>query len=149
MSVKFSLSLMKNPLNPEEKSQYYAKAQVREVIDIYRIAREMAYSSSVTEGDIVHVLRNLPFSISTHLADGDMVDLGDLGRFQFQVKSSGTYTREEFTHHNIKRAKIQFRPGRQLTKALAGLQYEEVLPLKERNEAKRRLKNGEEETQNP
>lgn len=147
MSVKFSLSLMRNPLRPEEDSQYYAKVQVREVVDINRIAHEMAYSSSVTEGDIVHILRNLPHAITPHLADGDMVDLGDLGRFQFQLKSTGAATREQFTHHNIKKAKLQFRPGRLMIKAVDGLQYEEVIPLREKIEAMRRLKNGEQPAQ--
>jgi len=142
MSVKYSVSELKNPLRREEPPRYYAKAQVREVIEMDRIAREMAQGSSLSEGDIYNVLRNLPGYVTTHLADGDLVDLGNLGRFQFQLTSKGAETREEFTFRNIERARIQFRPGRLMTQVLDNLQYEEVISVKEKQEAKRKAKNG-------
>jgi len=140
MSVKYSISALKNPTRMEEPAKYYAKAQVREIIDIDRIASEIAHSTSLSEGDVYNVVRNIPRHVTTHLADGDLVDLGELGRFQLQLSSKGAYTREEFTFHNIKRARIQFRPGRLIKQVLDNLRYEEVVSVKEKAEAKRLAK---------
>jgi len=150
MSVKYSLAELKNPQRPEEPAKFYAKAQVREVISMDRIAREIAFATSLTEGDVLNVIRNVPYRITAHLEDGDLVDLGDLGRFQFQISSKGADAREEFTHHRIKRAKIHFKPGKLLTEVLGRLTYEEVIPVREMMEAKRKAKaRGVQGGQNP
>lgn len=149
MSVKYSVAPLINPQRREEPAKYFAKAQVREVIDIDRIAREIAHSTSLAEGDVLSVFRSVPHCVTTHLADGDLVDLGDLGRLQFQISSKGAFTREEFTHHNITRTRIQFRPGKLLTQVLNSLRFEEVIPVKEKVEAKRKSKGKGTGTENP
>lgn len=142
MSVKYSLTPLKSPSNKSEPEKYYAKAQVREVISLDRIAGELAYAASLTRGDVYNVLYNLPQVIGEHIADGDLVDLGGLGKFQFQLCSKGVNLKSEFTHQCIRRAKLQFRPGKLLLKLMGSLQYEEVISLKARREAKRKARQG-------
>ena len=89
MSVKFSLARLRNPQDPEGPRKLYACAQVREEISLDRIAEEIAFSSSLTEGDVLNVLRGLTQNVVNHLADGDLVDLGDLGRFCYKLSSEG------------------------------------------------------------
>jgi len=140
MSLKFSVALLKNPLRREEPSKYYAKSQVRSVIGLNRVAKTLARQSTVTEGDAYNVLVNLPHVLNEFMADGDMVDLGDFGKFQYQLSSKGTEERSEFTHANIKKVKIHFRPSKLLQKHVSEMEFEEVVPLKDKKETKKQVK---------
>lgn len=130
MSIKYSLSLQRNPQEPDAPRKFYARAQMREVIDLRRLSREIAYASSLTPGDVLNVLDEMSRHVADHLADGDMVDLGDFGRLQYQLSSKGADTEEDFKSTHIKRARLQFRPGYAFRQQQTVLQYEKVLPLK-------------------
>jgi len=134
---------VKNPMRREEPEKFYARAQSRAVINEDRLASDIAFAASLTKGDVANVLRVMPRFMKQYLEDGDMVDLGELGKFQYQVMSEGAYTREEFKHYNIKRAKLHFRPGKALLESISKLEFEEVIPLKAKQEAMRKAKKGE------
>ncbi len=140
MAIKYSLFLLRNPLRPEDPKQYYGKVQVRSVVDMRRIARALARQSSVTEGDAYSILVNLPYILGEFMEQGDMVDLGDLGKFQYQISTRGASERSEFSRANIKKVKFQFRPSRYLLKNTLGMQFEEVAPLKDQLELKKEVK---------
>jgi len=142
MTLKYSVAEMRNLLNPEEPPQFYARSQVREFVDEDKLARSISFSTSLTEGDVRNVVRNLTYEIGRRLSEGDMVSLGTLGTFQFEVKSRGAQTRAEFNHHNIKKVRFRFRPGSLLKENMANLKFEEVLPRKVQKDAMRELKNG-------
>lgn len=144
MSIPYSVLALKNPMRLEEPPKYYARAQSRKtVITEDRIAEDVAFAASLTKGDVSNVIRTLPRLLKQYLEDGYMVDLGDLGKFQYQVMSRGAFTREEFTHHNIKKAKLQYRPGNAIKESIDKLTFEEVLPHKAMQEAMRKNKQGE------
>lgn len=135
MSIKYSIAEMRNPLRPEDESLFYAKAQAREVIGMNRIADEIAYATSLTDGDVLNVLRGLIRKTREHLADGDIVDLGEFGKFQYQISSSGAMTPEEFTTSNIRKVRIQFRPGELIKESMDKLKFERVISVKARKQA--------------
>ena len=143
MSIKYSVLPMKNPLRLEEPEKFYARAQSRSTITEDRIADDIAYATSLTKGDVANVLRVLPRFMKKYLEDGDIIDLGDLGKFQYQVMSKGAFTREEFTHYNIRKAKLQYRPSMAIKESLENLEFEEVISLKAKQEAMRKAKKGE------
>lgn len=149
MSVKFSLAQLRNPQDPEGIRKYYACAQVREEISIDRVAEEIAFSSSLTEGDVLNVLRSLAHNVAGHLADGDLVDLGDLGRFQYKLSSEGVEDRESFTQAHIRKVRMQFRPGRIFRNSIPALKFENVISVKALQEAKRTEKQAAEQEQEP
>lgn len=140
MSVKYSVTALKNPQRPEDPAKYYAKVQVREVVDMWKISRELSRQAGLTEGDVYNVLFNLPYVIKEHLESGDMVDLEKLGKFQYQLRSRGADTREEFTYRNIETIRYQYRPSTLMKNHPAKLEFEEVIPIKDMKEAKRAVK---------
>lgn len=146
MSVKYSLASMRNPLNAEEPEKVYAKAQARSTVDMNRIADEIAYASSLTDGDVLNVIRGLIRKIREHLADGDIVSLGEFGTFQYQISSKGAESVEQFTTANIKKVRIQFRPGSLVKEGLNGLKFERVISVKARKQAAKQ--NEQEEAEN-
>lgn len=135
MSIKYSIAQLRNPQRPEEPKKFYAKAQARDTVDINRIAQEISYATALTDGDVLNVLRGLIHKVKEHLSDGDIVDLAEFGNFQYQVSSRAADTKEEFTAANIRKVKLQFRPGRMLRPQLGDFQFERVISVKARKAA--------------
>ena len=110
MSVKYSLALMSTkPGDNTAKKMYYAKAQADGVVTMDEMAEEISYATSLTDGDVLNVLRALIRQMKVQLAAGKIVNFGT---FQIQVCSTGTEAKKEFTASNITAAHIQFRPGK-------------------------------------
>lgn len=129
MAVKYSIVEMGNPSRPDEKKKFYAKAQANGVVDLNNIAEEISYASSLTDGDVLNALRGLIKMMKMHLSNGEIVNLGEFGTFQFQLSSEGAKTKDEFTSANIRKARFQFRPGLLVREAQKTLKYERVDPL--------------------
>ena len=103
MSVKYSLALMSTkPGDNTAKKMYYAKAQADGVVTMDEMAEEISYATSLTDGDVLNVLRALIRQMKVQLAAGKIVKMENFGTFQIQVCSTG----------NITAAHIQFRPGK-------------------------------------
>lgn len=129
MSVKYSVVAMRNPHSPSEPKKFYAKAQAAGGLHIDEICDNVSHSGSIIRGDVLAVTDGLIFEMIRGLRAGKIVDLGDFGHFQMQVKSRGTDTEKEFTAANIKTARIQFRPGKLLTNMIATASYNQVPQL--------------------
>lgn len=137
MSLKFSLAGLRNPRKPEDPVKYYARTQVRAEIGIDKIAEEISYSTTLTDGEVLNVLYALIHRMRVHLADGDMVSLSDFGKFQYQLSSEGATERDKFNQSMIRRVKLQFRPGKKLDTRTQKLQFEQVISKKALNKAKK------------
>jgi len=111
MAINYSLALLKNPQKPTEAAKYYAKAQATGTVEINEIAEDVAYATTLTDGDVLNVIRALIKQMKKHLAAGRIVKLETLGTFQMQLRSNGATKKEEFSKSNIRCASIQFRPG--------------------------------------
>lgn len=113
MSVNYSLmQLSSEPGNPDGAKKWYAKAQASGEVTLDEIAEDIAYATTLTDGDVLNAVRALIKQLNKHLAAGKIVRLENLGSFQLQLHSEGADTEEEFTDANITDASIQFRPGR-------------------------------------
>jgi len=135
MSLKFSLAGLRNPRKPEDPVKYYARTQIRSTIDLDRIAQEISYSTTLTDGEVLNVLYALIHHVRMHLADGDIVSLADFGKFQYQLSSEGAEDKEKFNQAMIRRVKLQFRPGKKLDTRFQKLTFEQV-PVKIREKKK-------------
>lgn len=118
MSVKYSLALMSTkPGDKKAPKKYYAKMQADGEVTMDEIANEIAYSTSLTDGDVLNAIRALIKQMNIHLAAGKIVRLETFGTFQLQLQSEGAETEKKFTQANIKAAHIQFRPGKPIKAA--------------------------------
>lgn len=134
MSVKYSLALMSSrPGDEQAPKKYYAKAQADGEVTMDEMAEEIAYATSLTDGDVLNVLRALIRQLKTHMANGKVVKMENFGTFQLQLCSTGAETKKAFTASNITGTHIQFRPGKMLkpsTRA-AALSFARVAGKKE------------------
>lgn len=118
MSVNYSLAHMSTePGNPDAPKKYYAKMQAKDAVTLDQIAEDIAYSTTLTDSDVLAVIRAFIKQMNKHLANGMIVRAENLGSFQLQLQSTGTETAKEFKSTNITGVTIQFRPGNVLKAA--------------------------------
>ena len=136
MAVNYSLALMSSvPGDKTAPKLYYAKAQSSGEVTIDEIAEDIAYATSMTDGDVLNAIRGLIKQLNKHLAAGKIVRLENFGSFQLQLQSIGAETKKAFKSTNITDVNIQFRPGSSI-KAVTragdgGLTFQRVATRKE------------------
>lgn len=131
MAINYSIAKMKNPNDKGAPEKFYAKAQASGSVDINELAEEISYSTTLTDGDVLNVIRALVTQINKHIAKGEIVKLENLGSFQAQLCSKGADAEEDFTSANIRKVSLQFRPGLGLRGQLSldNLTFRKVKPL--------------------
>ena len=133
MAINYSIAAYKKPGDMEGTAKYYAKAQASGTVEINELADDIAYSTTLTDGDVLNVIRALIKQINRYIAKGEIVKLENLGTFQAQIRSNGSETSEDFNESYIRQVHLQFRPGLglQSTLALENLQFKKVKSYKE------------------
>lgn len=129
--VNYSLAHMSTKPGDETAPKlFYAKAQASGEVTMDEMADDIAYATSLTDGDVLNVIRALIRQTNKALAAGKIVRLETFGSFQIQLCSTGAETEKKFTSASITSAHIQFRPGRPIKAATrageAGLTFKRV-----------------------
>ncbi len=126
--INYSIAAMKNPAEPEASPRYYAKMQASGVVDLDDMAEEISYATTLTDGDVLNVLRALIKQMKKNLMAGKIVRLEKFGTFQFQLCSNGADSEEKFSPSCITKVNIQFRPGTLVREAqnLKSLNFKKV-----------------------
>ena len=125
-SVTYSVVPRINPREKDEAPKYYAQAQARGDVSIREMAERIQSSCTVHKSDVYAVLVALEDVIAEAIQNGEIVRLGELCTLQVSLSGKGALTEEDYDTSLIKRSKINFRPGRVLANALAGLQFTKV-----------------------
>lgn len=133
MPIKYSLSQQRNPQDPDGPRKFYAKAQATGEVDIDSLAEEIAYATSLTDGDVINAIRALVKRIIYHVSEGRIVRVETLGDFRPSISSEGADTEEAFNDSLIRRVKIIFRPGDGIQAAFRteNLKFKKAVPLKD------------------
>lgn len=138
MAINYSVAKMLNPQDRESgEYKYYPKAQASGSVGINELAEEISYATTLTDGDVLNVIRALVKRINMHIANGQIVKLENLGSFQAQLQSHGSATEDTYSPSLIRKVTLQFRPGIGLKGQLnkENLQFHKVVSLKKLKEA--------------
>ena len=125
-SVTYSVVPRYNPSEKGTPPKYYAQAQARGDISLRDMAERIQSSCTVHKSDVYAVLVALEDVVAEAIQNGEIVRLGDLCTLQVSLSGKGALTEEDYTESLIKRAKINFRPGKVLSNALASLSFSKV-----------------------
>ena len=128
-SVTYSVVPRINPREKNDPPKYYAQAQARGDVNIREMAERIQSTCTVTKADVYAVLISLEDVVRDAIQNGEIVRLGDLCTLQVGLSGKGTLTEKEYEDTNIKKARINFRPGPVLASALETLKYTKV-PIK-------------------
>ena len=124
----FTSVLRKNMLDKEKPDLYYALAKSSGEIDIDEMAERIQRSSTVNWADVVCVLRALQTEMIESFKKGEIVRLGDIGSFYVTLRSTGTLIPKDVKEGLIIGSRVRFRPGKEIKKALKGLEFSKYRP---------------------
>ena len=113
----------RNPKDPET-DYFHGRAVKTSDYDFEDLAADVQMSTSLTEADVMGVLRAMKGYIVKALLNGRVVVLNDIGRFQIALKgkcyNAETLADKEFKPADmIKGHRIAFRPEAKLKNAVA------------------------------
>ena len=123
MAVSIIPTAKTNPRNPAAPLVYYPTAVKNGEVDLEYLAEEISANSTFTPADCYGVIIALVQSVSGQLEKGNIVRLGHLGSFQISVHGEGSATAEDVTPSKVKKATLNFRPGKKLKELLKELKY--------------------------
>lgn len=123
MAVNFNVVARKNPLKLEEGPKFYATLNSRGKRNLRYLAHRISDKSTLNEIDVKAVLEGFIQVIPEILADGYTVDLEEFGNFHLTCSSEPSATAEEVTQSNIKKASIQFRPGKMVKDVISTIGF--------------------------
>ncbi|MCT4601896.1 MAG: DNA-binding protein [Marinifilum sp.] len=106
--------------------KYYASANVTGTQTLEDLTELIEFSSTVSGGDIRAVLYLLVKVMQKYLADGQVVQLGELGALRVSISSNGEEKNDDVSAKSIKSAKVVFRPGSDIQKLLKTLKFEKI-----------------------
>ena len=119
MPLNYSITLLPNPIKPDEAKKAYAKAQVNRELSL-------AAQTTVSRADVYAVIISTVENMVDALRAGDQVDFGELGKFRLQISSKGADSAESFTSNHITGVNIQFVPGDDLKNIFQGMEFTPV-----------------------
>ena len=125
MAVNYAVMKTKNPNGVEGTDYFHGRAVKTSDYDFEDLAGDVQMSTTVTEADVLGVLRAMKGYIVKALLAGRVVVLNDIGRFQIGLKGK-CYTKEMMSEEGftpasmIKGHRIVFRPDAKLKSAIAG-----------------------------
>ena len=123
MPVKYVLVERGNPSNRTAPKKFYAQLKSTGEVTTRQLIKEISARSTVSGADTMAVIESLLEIVPEKLAQGYIVRLGDFGSFGASVTSEGADTAANFTASHIERYTIRFRPGKELNKAVAAIDY--------------------------
>jgi predicted histone-like DNA-binding protein len=107
-----------DPRNLELPKKWYATPASRGRITIDELSKDIAGSSSLSQGDIANVLKSLLQCVPKYLLLGMSVDMGDMGSMRISFSSEGFEQKDAFNASSIGGVKIIYTPSTKLKHAL-------------------------------
>jgi predicted histone-like DNA-binding protein len=123
MAVKLKMVTKRNPRNVSEPAKYYGVAVSRGKINHRDLAELISSQSSMTEGDVLGVLKALELNIINILESGQSVELGELGTFSIGASTQGIELKEKFSIRQVTKRRVLFRPGYSFKRMLRRLRF--------------------------
>ena len=114
MSVQFKMIPKKNNLVSPPEVKYYPCAVSQGEVNLDDLARIVASRTTMSRPDCFGVIMALSDVIGESLANGNIVRVDNLGTFQLTLTGTAADTEETLGKSNIKEAKINYRPSKEL-----------------------------------
>jgi predicted histone-like DNA-binding protein len=107
--------------------KYYGRVVTLERTDTDRLCKLICARSTVSPADVKAVIESLAWVLDFELSAGHSVKLGEVGSFRMSLASEGTEEEQDFTAHNILKARIIFTPSNRLRKTTREAKFEPYL----------------------
>ena len=105
------------------KTMYFAKADKPRIITFEEVIKDIAEMSSLTTGDVRNAIDRLAYYLHRELAEGNTVQLGQIGTFSVQAAGKQMEKEEDVTAATIKTPKIRFYLNAYLHESMKSLRF--------------------------
>ena len=114
----------KTPRDLAAPERYYLQAVKNGNTNLERLAYLISNQSTVREPDCLAVLHAFVHNMLDELSQGRVVQLGALGNFQIGVTSEGSDLPEEVNLSNLKKVRLNYRPGKKIQKVINQMDFQ-------------------------
>lgn len=124
MKVRFEFAPIPMPKGNKQKLRYYPRVVNRHLIETDEITKEIQTACSLTEGDVVAVLKALSHSLSTYLMRGERVHLDGIGYFDVTLTCPETTDPKRTRASSVRYKGVNFLPDKELKYTVGNLEAE-------------------------
>lgn len=114
MAVQFKMIPKQNNLVTPPEVNYYPCAVSLGEVSLDDLARTIAGRTTMSRADCFGVITALSEVIGEALSEGNLVKIEQLGTFHLTLQGTASATQEALGKSNIKGAKINFKPSKEL-----------------------------------
>ncbi len=126
MPVEFKMIPKKNNLVSPPEVKYYPCAVSRGEVNLDDLAQIVASRTTMSRPDCFGVIMALSDVIGESLANGNIVRVNNLGTFQLNLTGTAADSDEVLGKSNIKEAKINYRPSKELKNKMKKIIYKRI-----------------------
>jgi len=120
MAIRYRITKRSNSIQ-NKKEQYIMQAVNTGKIDLDFISNAISNECSLHEVDVKSVLMALGIKLEHYLQRGNIVDLGDVGKFKMGFKSTAEEDPAQLSpKRNIKKYHVNYQPSVKLKRKLKG-----------------------------
>jgi predicted histone-like DNA-binding protein len=124
MSIKYSIVERGRPGQPEAPKKYYPYLRSTGRVSMRQLAQEASQISTLSTTDMMAAIEAFLTLIPAHLAQGEIVDLGDFGNFWLHFSAQGASAPTEVCGDQITRLLPRFMPGKEFKRVLRTVHFE-------------------------
>ena len=118
MALNYRITKRKNNIKNPEETQYIMQAVSKGVIDLDKVCYDISHQCTLTESDIVGVVKAVGNKLQDALEQGYTVDLGDIGRFKLGMKGTAKPDPKLLSKDSIQKFILNYQPSKRMKKEL-------------------------------
>ena len=126
MSIKFNVVEPGRPGHKASPKKYYPSLQSTGRVTMRELAREASDMSTLSTADMMAAVEAFLTLIPLHLANGEIVELGDFGSFWLRFSAEGAETAQKVRGKQITTLIPRFMPGKEFRLALREVEFEKL-----------------------
>lgn len=127
MAITYKAALRSEPgVKGGGEQKYYPVAAARHRVSLRELSNEISRMSSLSPPDVYAVLEALTITVPQHLAEGHIVELGNLCNVGVVLGGEGVEHPDELSARHINKVKAHFRPKSQIKEQLQSAGFEKL-----------------------
>jgi len=121
--IKLKTVQRPNPKDATAAPKFYVSTQSAGEVTLEQLSEEISDRCTLTETDVLAALNALQREMIKNLLEGKIVRFGTFGSFQLGLSSTGVDTADDASQHQVRGARVRFRPGMRIQDNLKLLKY--------------------------
>jgi len=126
MTVKFNIVARGKPGDKVTPKKFYSSVVATGKVNQRDVAKMAADISTVSPADTAAVIENFLSIITSEIARGNIVQLGDFGSFWIRVAAAGEATEGDVHAASVTNILPRFTPGKRFQQALDAIEFEKA-----------------------